>query len=91
MGSEDDVLEWAGVQVSCTATNGSSITVNLISRESKMAVWGKVAGCLAKEKTVFDRAQPMNRRITDRIDTAIDQASLVTEDEKAMLFGQGIP
>jgi len=50
-----------------------------------------VAGCLSKEKTVFDRAQPMNRRITDRIDTAIDQASVVTEDEKAMLFGQGMP
>jgi len=58
---------------------------------ARSAVWGKVAGCLAKEKTVFDRAQPMNRRITDRIDTAIDQDSVVTEDEKAMLFGRGMP
>jgi len=92
MSAEDDVLEWAGVQVSCTATNGSSITVNLISRENKMAVWGKVTGCLSKEPTVFDRAQPMNRRCTDMIENVIDHSPAVTDEEKTMLlFGPGMP
>jgi len=83
---EDDVMEWMGVNISCTASNGSSITVNLVARESKQAVWGRMAGCLSKEPVVFDRAEPMRRRITDRIDETIDQKSVVTDEEKEMLL-----
>lgn len=88
MGCEEDVLQWMNVNISCTATNGSAVTVNLISRESKKVVWGKLANCLTKEpNAVFGQAVKMNRRATDRIENMIDHEDPVTGEEKEMLWG----